>query len=56
MTGPVPRTTGCSMTGNDSFDVGRDSHSPASPAFFDRAPFGFDGRIEKVTVKYLTDK
>ena len=21
-----------------------------------RAPFAFDGRIEKVTVKYLTDK
>jgi len=55
VTGRVPRTAGCSMTGNDSFDVGRDSHSPVSPAYFERAPFDFDGRTEKVTVKYLTD-
>ena len=54
--GRVPRTTGYSMTGNDSFDVGRDSYSPVSPAYFDRAPFAFDGRIGKATVKYLSEK
>jgi len=40
-TGRVPRTTGYSMTSNDSFDVGRDSYSPVSPAYYDRAPFAF---------------
>jgi len=40
---PVPRTTGYSMTGNDSFEIGRDSYSPVSPAYFDRAHFAFDG-------------
>jgi arylsulfatase len=55
-TGRVARTTGYSMTGNDSFDVGRDSYSPVSPAYYDRAPFAFDGNIERLVVKYLPQK
>jgi arylsulfatase len=54
--GRVPRTTGYSMTGNDAFDVGRDSYSPVSPAYFDRAPFAFDGKLDKLVVKYLPQK
>jgi hypothetical protein len=54
--GRVPRTTGYSMTGNDSFDVGRDSYSPVSAAYFDQAPFPFDGKIEQLVVKYLPQK
>jgi hypothetical protein len=54
--GRVPRTSGYSMTGNDAFDVGRDSYSPVSPAYFDRAPFAFDGKIERLVVKYLPQK
>ena len=52
-TGRVPRSTGYVMTANDTFDVGCDSHSPVSPAYYDRAPFAFDGDIGKVTIKDL---
>ena len=34
-----------------SFDVGVDLGSPVSPDYFDRRPFRFDGKIEKVEVK-----
>lgn len=51
--GRVPRTSGYVMNANDVFDVGRDSYSPVSPAYYDRAPFPFDGKIEKVIIKYL---
>jgi len=27
-----------------------------SPAYFDRAPFAFDGRLDKLVVKYLPQK
>ena len=52
--GRVPRTTGYAMSGNDSFDVGRDSYSPVSPAYYERAPFKFTGRIDRLDVRYLT--
>ena len=55
-TGRVPRSTGYVLTANDTFDVGRDTHSPVSPAYYDRAPFAFDGDIGKVTIKYLPQK
>lgn len=54
--GKVPRSTGYALTANDTFDVGRDSYSPVSPEYYDRAPFAFDGAIEKLTVKYLTER
>ena len=52
--GRIPRTTGYALSGNDTFDVGRDSFSPVSPMYYDRAPFAFDGEIEKFTVTYLS--
>jgi arylsulfatase len=52
--GRIPRTTGYALSGNDTFDVGRDSFSPVSPLYYDRAPFAFDGEIEKFTVTYLS--
>ena len=51
--GRVARTTGYALTGNDTFDVGRDSFSPVSPAYRDRAPFKFNGKINTVQVNYL---
>ncbi|MFM7561513.1 MAG: arylsulfatase [Planctomycetota bacterium] len=52
--GKVPRTTGYALSGNDSFDVGRDSYSPVSPLYEKRAPFAFNGKIEALTVRYKT--
>ena len=54
--GRVPRTTGYAMSGNDTFDVGRDSYSPVSPLYYDRAPFTFNGTIQKLRIKYLSNK
>ena len=42
--GRAPRTAALLFTANDSFDVGMDSYSPVSQAYFDRAPFKFNGR------------
>ena len=36
----------------DGFDVGTDLGSPVSRAYFDDAPFSFNGQIEKVRVEY----
>jgi arylsulfatase len=47
----VKRTVPAAFTASESFDVGVDLGSPVSPAYFDRRPFRFDGRIEKVEVK-----
>jgi arylsulfatase len=52
--GKVPRTTGYALSGNDSFDVGRDSYSPVSPLYEERAPFAFNGKINALTVRYKT--
>jgi len=51
--GNVPRTAALAFTANDSFDVGLDSYSPVSEAYYDRKPFRFNGRIAGVHIKYL---
>ncbi|HEX6239877.1 MAG TPA: arylsulfatase [Polyangiales bacterium] len=50
--GRVPRTAPILFTANDAFDVGRDSYSPVSAAYFDRAPFKFNGKISSVDIRY----
>lgn len=49
----VPRSPSLFFTANDAFDVGMDSYSPVSEAYFDRAPFKFNGKIHALHVKYL---
>jgi arylsulfatase A-like enzyme len=51
--GQVPRTAALAFTANDAFDVGMDSYSPVTLAYFDRAPFKFNGKIEKLKISYL---
>lgn len=51
--GRVPRSAPLAFTANDAFDVGRDSYSPVSPAYFDRKPFAFNGKIGHLKVEYL---
>ena len=46
----VKRTVPAAFTASESFDVGVDLGSPVSPVYFDRRPFRFDGKIEKVVV------
>lgn len=51
--GRVPQNAPWAFTLNDAFDVGRDSYSPVSMAYHDRAPFAFNGAIQSVNVRYL---
>lgn len=51
--GRVPRSAPLTFTANDAFDVGRDSYSPVSLAYFDRKPFAFNGKIGHLKVEYL---
>ncbi|MGN7807745.1 arylsulfatase [Ensifer sp. 22521] len=51
--GRVPRSAPLAFTANDAFDVGRDSYSPVSLAYFDRKPFAFNGKIQQLKVEYL---
>ena len=44
------------FTANDCLDIGTDLGSPVSPDYFENAPFKFNGKIEKVHVKYVGDR
>ncbi|MBK0329023.1 hypothetical protein I5535_17220 [Rhodobacteraceae bacterium F11138] len=50
--GEIPQSASLTSTANDAFDVGRDSYSPASEAYFDRKPFVFNGTIDQLRVVY----
>jgi arylsulfatase len=47
----VKRTVPAAFSASETFDVGVDLGSTVSLDYFDRKPFKFDGRIEKVAVK-----
>jgi arylsulfatase A-like enzyme len=47
----VKRTVPAAFTASETFDVGVDLGSPVSLAYFDRAPFRFEGKIEGVKVE-----
>jgi arylsulfatase len=46
----VKRTVSAAFTASETFDVGLDLGSPVSLDYFDRRPFAFSGRIEKVEI------
>lgn len=50
--GTVPRTAALAFTANDAFDVGTDSYSPVSQAYFDRAPFTYNQDIQTLHIAY----
>ena len=47
----VKRTVPAAFSASETFDVGVDLGSTVSVDYFDRRPFRFDGKIEKVEVK-----
>jgi arylsulfatase A-like enzyme len=47
----VKRTVPAAFTASETFDVGVDLGSPVSLDYFDRRPFAFTGKIEKVEVE-----
>ncbi len=38
---------------SETFDVGMDSESLVALDYHDRAPFKFNGKIEKINIKYI---
>ncbi len=46
--GTVERTIPAAFTASETFDVGMDTNSPVADAYFDRAPFAFTGRLERL--------
>jgi arylsulfatase len=47
----VKRTVAGAFSASETLDIGTDLGSPVSLDYFDRAPFPFDGKIEKVEVQ-----
>lgn len=47
----VARTVPAAFTASETFGVGVDLGSPVSPDYFDRRPFRFEGRIERIDVE-----
>lgn len=47
----VARTVPAAFSASETFDVGRDLGSPVSPDYYDRRPFQFEGKIERVDVE-----
>ncbi len=50
--GQVPVSAPLLFTANDCLDIGVCLGSPVSLDYYDRAPFRFDGHIERVHVAY----
>lgn len=51
--GKVPTLAPLAFTANDCFDIGTDLGSPVSPAYYDKAPYKFNGKINTVDVVYI---
>ena len=51
--GNVPVSAPLAFTANDCLDIGIALGSPVSSDYYEKAPFKFNGTIEKVQVKYL---
>ena len=47
-TGTVQRTIPLVFTASETFDVGMDTLSPVADAYFDRAPFAFEGTLKRL--------
>jgi len=51
--GRVGRSVPAMFTASETFDVGMDLGSPVALDYFDRAPFRFNGKIEKINIRYI---
>ena len=51
--GRFERSVPVIFTASETFDIGMDLGSPVSLDYHDRAPFKFNGKIEKINIKYI---
>ncbi len=54
--GRIERSVPAMHTASETFDMGADLGSPVSLDYFDRAPFRFNGKIEKIQIRYTDEK
>ena len=52
----IERSVPAIHTASETFDVGVDLGSPVALDYYDRAPFKFNGKIEKIHISYLETK
>jgi hypothetical protein len=51
--GRIERSVPAIFTASETFDVGVDLGSPVALDYLDRAPFRFNGKIEKIHIRYI---
>ena len=51
--GRIERSVPAAHTASETFDVGVDLGSPVALDYYDRAPFAFNGKINKIKIEYL---
>ncbi len=51
--GRIERSVPGGFTASETFDIGVDLGSPVALDYYERAPFKFNGKIEKINIKYI---
>ena len=51
--GLIERSVQAGFTASETFDVGIDLGSPVSLDYHERAPFSFNGKIDKLHITYM---
>ena len=51
--GKAERTVPALFTASESFDVGMDKGSGVAMEYHDKIPFKFNGKINKINIKYI---
>jgi arylsulfatase len=54
--GRIERSVPAGHTASETFDVGADLGSPVALDYLDRAPFAFNGKINKIHIGYIDVK
>ncbi len=54
--GRIERSVPSIFTAAETFDIGVDLGSPVALDYYDRAPFRFNGKIEKINIRYTDEK
>ncbi|UCF65376.1 MAG: sulfatase-like hydrolase/transferase, partial [bacterium] len=51
--GRIERSVPGAFTASETFDIGTDLGSPVALDYYDRAPFKFNGKINRINIKYI---
>ena len=54
--GRVERSVPAGFTASETFDAGKDLGSPIPLDYYDRAPFAFNGTINRIHIRYTNER